>query len=339
MAVFDSLQGFVDQSDYVAYIVNMGHFHGSVHISQGQGDQGRGNTTIGIGEGIGIGAGSSAGGLSLERNVVGFCASDDQVDQFLMDSGGVGKGGPLTAANIAVFFLIDERCSGVVSDIGDDGHVGLNGLSDHFCPAQTDFFLDGVYDVQGEGEFYLVLFEESCDFGDAEASHSIVKCSAAVVAVIDFGEFILEGNDASYVDTHFQDFLFVFCTDVYGYIFEVRCQVGILIGSGVDSGPAEYTWDSIPVAQVYIYPHRGGYYVVGSTITNHMNEAILGDVINEPGNFIGVAFDYDIKAGSRIDDSVCGTIIINFPLIYVGLEVFQPDFLATSFMAGGAMVI
>jgi hypothetical protein len=70
-----------------------------------------------------------------------------------------------------------------------------------------------------------------------------------------------------------------------------------------------------------------------------MNETILGDVINEPGNFIGVAFDYDIKSRSWIDNSVGSAIIIYFPLINIGLEVFQPDFLATGFVAGGAMVI
>lgn len=75
--MFDTLQGFVDQPDYVAYIVYMCHFHGGMHVSKGQGDQGGRYSAIGIGEGIGIGTGSSAGGFPLERYLVGFCAGDD----------------------------------------------------------------------------------------------------------------------------------------------------------------------------------------------------------------------------------------------------------------------
>jgi hypothetical protein len=91
----------------------------------------------------------------------------------------------------------------------------------------------------------------------------------------------------------------------------------------MDGGPAEDAADDA-FAAMNIHTFGWGYLVVTSAITNYMDEAIVSDIVHEPTDFIGMAFDYDPVIFSWIYDAVGCSVIVQSYFIYEWADVFQP---------------
>lgn len=64
--------------------------------------------------------------------------------------------------------------------------------------------------------------------------------------------------------------------------------------------------------------------MVGASVTDDLQEAVLSDEVDKPGNLVGMAFDDDPEILAWVDDAISGAIVVNTPFIYVRANVFQP---------------
>ena len=87
--------------------------------------------------------------------------------------------------------------------VGDDRDIGFDPAGYHFSPAQTDLFLYRIHDIQPEGEFLFIFFQESRYLRDHKATNTIVESPADIVAIGEFIKTILVGHHGTDMDAEF----------------------------------------------------------------------------------------------------------------------------------------
>ena len=92
---------------------------------------------------------------------------------------------------------------------------------------------------------------------------------------------------------------------------------------GVNGRPAENAFDD-PLSGMNIDPLGRRDNVIRAPVANDMDKTIVRNVVYEPGNFIGMPFDHHPVVVIRINNTVNGSIVVDLPIIDIGLDIFQP---------------
>ncbi len=79
--------------------------------------------------------------------------------------------------------------------------------------------------------------------------------------------------------------------------------------------------------------------VVTSAIATQIDEAITGDVVHKPTDFIGVRFNDHFVRSLWIDDTYNGSICIDELGVDVRLDVVEPQLLTLRFEARGRRIV
>ena len=79
MVGFNLLERGVHQFDDVFDVLDVRHFHGRVHVAQGQRNERGDNAPVRESEGVRVRSRGAAGGLALERNFFFFGGGNDEV--------------------------------------------------------------------------------------------------------------------------------------------------------------------------------------------------------------------------------------------------------------------
>ena len=315
----------------------MDHFHRGVHVAQRQGNQCAGDPHVGVGKRIGVRAGEAAGGHALQRDLLVFGGVDDALEQVVLDGRSVSDAGAFAGGNVALLDLVHHRRLRTVRDVGHDGHVRLDALGDHLGAAQADFLLDAVGDVQAKGKLDLVLVQHPGDFGNHEAAGAVVEGTADVPLLVEQHVLVLVGHDAADMDAHGFHFGLVLGADVEEDVLEGRR--GLLAGgAGVDGRPAE---DGLHRAVLGVDVHAlgRGDLVVAAPVAAQVDEAVIGDVVDKPTDFVGVGLDDHLVLRLRIDDAHHSAVSVDNVIVDVGRDVVEPELLSPAFKAGWGWVV
>ena len=85
--------------------------------------------------------------------------------------------------------------------------------------------------------------------------------------------------------------------------------------------------------------HAGGNLPVAAAVSNHVQIAVIADVVDKPRNLIGMSLNDHFVIVTRVDDTHCRSIGVGKLLVDIWAQVVQPNLLATVFKAGGANVV
>src|SRR5690606_28619116 len=108
-------------------------------------------------------------------------------------------------------------------------------------------------------------------------------------------------------NTQGQYFFFRSTATIYKNIFQGR-GFFFLAATGMDSRPAENTTHNpFFTMDQYFLGRRD--LVVGATITNYIDQAVIGNIVDVPGDLIGMRLDHYFIILSRIDHPYSRTII------------------------------
>ena len=102
-----------------------------------------------------------------------------------------------------------------MTNVRDDGNIGIESMRNHLCTSETNFFLDAIDDMEGEVEIFFVELEESCNLRDHKSTGSIVEGPTDEVTIIEHHKWIWIGHDRPDYDAHTFYFFFAQCTDIY----------------------------------------------------------------------------------------------------------------------------
>ena len=137
----------------------MDHLDSSMHISEGERDEDGGDSFLGIGEGICIRAGPSRGGETLERNFLFDRYVFDEIAELVLDTRSDTEDRTEATSGIALLFLVYHRRRGVMTHVRHDREIRFQPICHHPCTIEPYFFLDAIYDMQTDIEFFSFLFE------------------------------------------------------------------------------------------------------------------------------------------------------------------------------------
>jgi hypothetical protein len=164
------------------------------------------------------------------------------------------------------------------------------------------------------------------------------RARAYVIPVVEDGHLILVSDHATYVDTHGEHLFFIFGSDVDENILDLGHQLGVLSVAGVNGRPAENAFDNA-FGRMDVHFLGRSDHVVGSPVADDVDKAVIRDVVNEPGDLVGVAFDDDLVILSRVDDPVDGAVIVEAPVVDIWFDIFQPKLLAGGLEPGRGGII
>jgi hypothetical protein len=72
-------------------------------------------------------------------------------------------------------------------------------------------------------------------------------------------------------------------------------------------------------------------YLIGASVADYIDKAIIRNIVYIPRDFISVGFYNYFEFSFRIDNTVCSAIVINFNFVYIGFNIFSPGFLSIVF--------
>ena len=168
--------------------------------------------------------------------------------------------------------------------------------------------------------------DKAGNFSNTKTTHAVIQGPAYVVLVVQDFHLIVIGDHTTYRNAHFEYFFLVLGTNVDEDILQFRGKIGILAPAGVNGRPTKQAPDN-PLLGVNIDPFRGCNQVVGAAIAYHVPEAVILDVMDKPGDFIGMAFDHHAIVFTWVNDTVDRTIIIQLVIINIRFDVLQPQLL------------
>src|SRR5690606_14133631 len=90
---------------------------------------------------------------------------------------------------------------------------------------------------------------------------------------------------------------------------------------------------------VNVYNLARCYLMIATTISNHINQTVVRDVIHIPGNLIGMSFYNYFILCFWVYNSHCTTISIGNKLVYIRFYVVHPQFLTVPFVAGWGCIV
>src|SRR5690606_21889768 len=194
------------------------------------------------------------------------------------------------------------------------------------------FFLDGIDDVKTEWQFLPVLAKPTGDLCDHKPTHPVVKRPTDEPSFVQLHQFILEGDDAADMNAHRVDLLLVFCTHIDKYILQRR---GFFLRhiAHMYRRPTENSFYN-PLVSVNVHALARCDLMVRPPVAPYVDVAVIGYVIHEPGDFIGVSLYHYFITRLGIDHADHGTISIDRVVLDVGFEILQPDLLTGRFKTG-----
>src|SRR5690606_3139823 len=105
-------------------------------------------------------------------------------------------------------------------------------------------------------------------------------------------------------------------------IFRTR-RLFFLSSTCVNRWPAKNGFNS-PLICVNINPLGWRNLMVRTTITNDVNQPVIGNVVYKPRDFIRMGFDDYFVVCLWINNPHRSPISINIGLVYIGLQIIQP---------------
>ena len=139
------------------------------------------------------------------------------------------------------------------------------------------------------------------------------------------------------MNTHLFDFLFILCSNVNKNIINLWWSLFSMI-SNMNCWPAKHTF-YYSFFCVNIYPFRGCYLMITSTISNNIYEPVISNIINIPRDFVRVTFYNNLKLLIGIYYSYCSPIIIRYKFINIRFKIFHPNFLTIGFITSWCSVV
>src|SRR5690606_34380068 len=100
------------------------------------------------------------------------------------------------------------------------------------------------------------------------------------------------------MNTQFLNFIFAFCTYINKYIIKFGGFL-FIIASGMYGRPAKNPFYN-SLFSVNVNYFRGSYLVITTTISYHVDQSVISNIINVPRYFIRVPFNNNFKFGVRI---------------------------------------
>ena len=205
---------------------------------------------------------------------------NNHLQHIVLHSRPVAHHWPQPAFQIAAFLFVVHGRLRIVGHVCTDGEIRLDSARDHFRPAQPDFFLYGIDDIQRIRQFLLVLAQPPRYLGNHVAAHAVVQCTAYEVVLVQFNQLIFKHRHTTHVNAHRFYFFFILGPNVDKDILQAGCL--FLAGiTHVNGWPAKHTLDN-PFCRMNIHPHRWRDLVIRASVAPYINVAILRDVIHKP---------------------------------------------------------
>src|SRR5688572_887977 len=88
-----------------------------------------------------------------------------------------------------------------------------------------------------------------------------------------------------------------------------------------------------------VYAHARRYLVIAAAVPSQVNEAFLGDIVNEPADLVSMGLYNDLVFGFRINYTHNGAVSVYDILIDIRLNIVQPNLLTSAFKTGGRRII
>jgi len=79
--------------------------------------------------------------------------------------------------------------------------------------------------------------------------------------------------------------------------------------------------------------------MIAAAVADDVDEAGVGDVVDEPAYFIGMPFNNDAEVFSRVDYPVGGTVIVQADLVNERTDILNPKLLSRAFEASGRSIV
>src|SRR5690606_5304237 len=160
-----------------------------------------------MGKGVGVCTCGTAGSRTLEGYFFKFSSIYNELANVVMDTWCIKHNRPVAAFLVALFFLLDHRGSGVMSNISNDGDIGFQCFSNHMCTVQTHFFLHRIGNVKAKRQLVSVFLKKARHFRNHKTSNSVIQSTAHEIAVIQFKELIGVGNHTAYKNSQLLNLL------------------------------------------------------------------------------------------------------------------------------------
>ncbi len=311
-------------------------FYGGVHVTIRQADQGAGNSSAGPEDDVGIGAAAGGHGFVLERDFLFIGDLFEQGDDLGVIASAVGERGTLTHLDVAVLCFADGGVVGGMGDIDDECDVGFERISDLARPEQADL----LHDIGDGADLGLEAFgftEQAERFSDGEGANSVVEGPGHGEVVAEQFELIIEGDGVPDADE-----LHGFAAGGDSDIDEDLVDLGEFrftvhfseVGGDIPDDPSDGA-----IFGVDVDPLSLGDTGIDTAETAHVDEAIVGDVVDGHGDFVGVGGEHDAGACALIFDGDTISVVIPEGFVGIGCDVIEPDPLSSGFVTGGAWSI
>ena len=315
----------------------MHHFHGGVHVAQGEGDQRTRHPLVGVSKRVSVRARETARGLTLERNLVLVGRVDDALEQVVLNCRTIGHARTFPRGGVALLNLVEHGRVGAVGHVGDNRHVGLQAFGDHLGAPQANFFLHRVGDIQPKRQLHLVFVQHARHFGNHEATCAVVERAPHVPILVEDHELVGVGHHAPHVDAHLLHLFLVLRSDVQEDVLQ-RGRFFFSSRAGVDGRPAKQAGNDA-VLGVDVHALGRSDLVVASAVAAQVDEPVVGDVVHKPADLVGVRFDDHFVGSVGVDDPHDRAVRVDDVGVDVRLDVVEPQLLAFGFKAGGRRVV
>ena len=259
------------------------------------------------------------------------------LDHLGVVAGAVGDAGPLAQFDLPVLFLRNAGGIGGMGHVEDDGDVGEQAVRDHARPVAADLLLHGVDGDDGGGGPLLGGGQAFEHAGDDEPADAVVEGAPDQPVLAEaFRGVAIHGRmaDADPERGHFRGaagaHVDVEVLDLRGLL------VGEIVLAQVDGGVADDAAHGPLVAQDLeaAAPRRGD---VGPADAVEMEEARLGDVLDDVADLVGMGLEHDRRAIGRraLAGGPGGAVGVAFQRVGERAHKGGPFALSGCFEAGG----
>ena len=150
-------------------------------------------------------------------------------------------------------------------------------------------------------------------------------------------ERIWIGYNTTNMNSHLFNFLFIFCSNINKNIINLWWSFFCMI-SNMNCWPAKNTF-YYSLFCMNVYPFRGCYLMITSTISNNIYKPVISNIIYIPGNFVRVTFYNNLKFFFWVYYSYSSSIIISYKFINIRFKIFHPNFLTIRFITSWCSVV
>src|SRR5690606_3981928 len=113
----------------------------------------------------------------------------------------------------------------------------------------------------------------------------------------------------------------------------------LLVGiTHVDRGPTEYAFHDTLLA-LDVYAFRRSDLVVGASIASDVYVAVVRDIINKPGNLVGMGLDNYLILAFGVDHANGSAIDVDDLIVDIRFEIVQPDLLTCNFKTSRGCIV